>query len=403
MKTIESKLTLFTLLFLSLISISNAQEKFPAHLGIFYPISTHGTKAEEYTNNFSLHVLTGLSGGENGAAIYGLAGMVKGDVIGAQISGLWNNVSGNVTGFQAAGILNQSADATQGAQFAGIANINQGNSAFQAAGIFNLAKNIDGAQFAGIANIGDNLNGIQASGISSMAKSVNGLQIGGITTISPIVDGGQIAGIATIAKTVKGIQIAGLSNVAEDVEGVQIAGLVNQAKTVKGMQIGLINIADSSDVTIGLVNIVKNGDHRLGVSIDENFNSFLTFRSGGKRVYGIVGLGTNVEVKDLPFGFEVGLGLNLTESNHFRLDAEVVSKCLTDFEGNDFNKSSLQLLPALKISRGIHLFAGPSLSYMHSNELDTVDHTGLTIWDDHWNGNYHTVLLGFTSGINVRF
>lgn len=403
MKTLLLKSSLFSLIFFTFISISYAQEKSPAHLGFFYPISTHATKAQEYSNKFSLHVLTGLSGGENGAAIYGLAGMVKGDVIGAQISGLWNHVSGNVTGFQAAGILNQSADATLGAQFAGIANINQGNSALQAAGIFNLTKDIDGAQFAGIANIGNHLNGIQASGISSMAKSVNGLQIGGITTISPIVDGGQIAGIATVAKTVKGIQIAGLSNVAENVEGVQIAGLVNQAKTVKGMQIGLINIADSSDITIGLVNIVKNGDHRLGVSIDENFNSFLTFRSGGKRVYGIVGLGTNLEVKNLPFGFEVGLGLNLTESNYFRLDAEAVSKYLTDFKGNDFSKFSFQLLPALKISQNIHLFAGPSLSYINSNELDTVDHTGLTIWDDNWNGNYHTVLLGFTAGINVRF
>ncbi|WP_425639145.1 hypothetical protein ACPUEN_05695 [Algoriphagus yeomjeoni] len=403
MKTLVLKSSLFSLIFFTLLSICLAQEKSPTHLGVFYPISTHGTKAEEYTNNFSLHVLTGLSGGENGAAIYGLAGMVKGDVNGAQISGLWNHVSGNVTGFQAAGILNQSEDATQGAQFSGIANINQGNSAFQAAGIFNLAKDVDGAQFAGITNIADTLSGIQAAGISSLSKSVNGLQIGGITTISQNIDGGQIAGIATVAKTVKGIQIAGISNVAEQVDGLQIAGLVNQARKVNGMQIGLINIADSSDVTIGLVNIVKNGDHRLGVSIDENFNSFLTFRSGGKRVYGIVGLGTNVEVKDLPFGFEVGLGLNLTESNHFRLDAEVVSKYLTDFEGNDFNKSSLQLLPALKISRGIHLFAGPSLSYMHSNELDTVDHTGLTIWDDHWNGNYHTVLLGFTAGLNVRF
>jgi hypothetical protein len=403
MKTYTFKIALLSAFLFNLLSAAFAQEKSPVHLGIFYPISTHGTEAVNYTNNFSLHVLTGLSGGENGAAIYCLAGMVKGDVKGAQISGLWNNVSGKVIGLQVAGLLNQSSEASEAAQIAGLSNINLGNSAFQAAGIFNKAKLVNGAQFAGIANIADQIDGIQASGIASLSKSVTGMQVAGIASISPEVDGAQIAGIATISKTVKGIQIAGLSNVAEQVEGMQIAGLVNKAKTVKGMQIGLINIADSSDVTIGLINIVKNGDHRLGVSVDENFNSFLTLRSGGKRVYGIVGLGTNLEVKDLKYGFEVGLGLNLAETNHFRLDAEGVSKYLTNFEGNDFSKFSFQLLPTLKITRSIHLFAGPSLSYMHSRDLDMVDHTGLTIWDQTHRENYQAALLGFTAGLNVRF
>ena len=403
MKTLALKSSLFSLIFFTFFSICFAQEKSPAHLGIFYPISTHGTEAANYTNNFSLHVLTGLSGGENGAAIYGLAGMVKGDVNGAQISGLWNHVTGKVVGAQIAGLLNQPSEASEAAQLAGLSNINLGNSAFQASGIFNKAVLVNGGQFAGISNIADQIDGIQASGIASLSKSVTGMQVSGIASISPKIDGAQIAGIATISKTVKGVQIAGISNVAEHVDGVQISGLVNQAKTVKGMQVGLINIADSSDVTIGLINIVKNGDHRLGVSIDENFNSFLTLRSGGKRVYGILGLGTNLEVKDLKYGFEAGLGLNLAESRHFRLDVEGVSKYLTDFEGSDFSKFSFQLLPTLKISQGIHLFAGPSLSYMHSSDIEAVDHTGLTIWDETWRENYQAVLLGFTGGINVKF
>ncbi|MEB2780094.1 hypothetical protein U3A58_06795 [Algoriphagus sp. C2-6-M1] len=403
MKTSALKITLLSFLFLLMISISYAQEKSPAHLGLFYPISTHGTEAADYSNHFSLHLLTGLSGGETGAAIYGLAGIVKGDVQGAQISGLWNNVSGKVTGFQAAGILNQSADATQAAQVAGISNINLGNVSFQAAGIFNTAEMVTGAQFAGISNIAATIDGIQASGIASLTKSVKGLQVAGIASLSPEIDGAQIAGIATVSKNIKGIQIAGISNVAEHVEGMQIAGLVNRAKTVKGIQIGLINISDSSDYTIGLLNIVKNGDHRLGVSVDENLNSFLTFRSGGKKVYGIIGLGTNFESKEENYGFEAGLGLNLTESTHFRLDMEGVSKYLTDFESKDYYKFSFQLLPALKISQSIHLFAGPTLSYMHANELDNVDHSGLTIWDQFHRQNYQAVLLGFTAGLNVRF
>ena len=403
MKIIKLKISLFSILFVAILSNSYAQEKSPAHLGFFYPISTHGTEAANYSNNFSLHILTGLSGGENGAAIYGLAGMVKGDVKGAQISSLWNHASGNVTGLQAAGILNQSANATQAAQVAGIANLNQGNSAFQAAGIFNLAKDIDGAQLAGIANIGNKLHGIQAAGISSTAQSVNGLQIAGIATISPIIDGGQIAGIATVAKSVKGFQIAGISNVAEHVDGMQISALVNRAKKVNGMQIGLINIADSSEVTIGMVNIVKNGDRRLGVSLDENLNSFLTFRSGGKIIYGIFGLGANFYYDQRLYGIESGLGLNLTESKNFRLDVEGVSKYLTDFDGNEYSKFSFLLLPTLKISENFHLFAGPNISYMYSNDLGIEDNFGLTIWDETKRENYQAVLLGFTAGVNVRF
>lgn len=403
MKALQLKISLFTFLFFTSISISYAQEKSPAHLGLFYPISTHGTEAANFTNNFSLHLLTGLSGGEYGAAIYGLAGMVKGDVRGAQISGLWNNVSGNVTGIQVAGILNQSSDATKAAQIGGISNINLGNSAVQVAGIFNTAKIVSDAQIAGISNIANTIDGIQVSGIASMSKSVTGVQVAGIANISPEIDGAQIGGISNLATEVQGVQIAGISNIAENVEGAQIAGLVNRAKTVKGMQIGLINIADSSDVTIGLINIVKTGVQRLGISIDENLNSFLTFRSGGKYVYGIFGLGTNLEIKELKYGFQAGLGLNLAESSHFRLDVEGVSKYLTDFEGNDYYKFSFQLLPTLKISQSIQLFAGPSLSYLYASDMDILDHLGLTIWDETHRENYQAVVVGFTAGLNVRF
>ncbi|WPR77164.1 hypothetical protein [Algoriphagus sp. NG3] len=404
MKTLELKITLLSFLFLGIISVSYAQEKSPAHLGLFYPVSTHGTTAAEYTNSFSLHLLTGLSGGETGAAIYGLAGIVKGDLHGAQISGLWNNVSGKVSGVQVAGILNQSADATESAQIAGVGNINLGNSAFQTSGIFNTAKNVNGGQIAGISNLADSVDGFQVAGIANISKSVNGLQVAGVANISPVIDGVQVAGISSVAKKVDGLQISGISNVADQVEGIQISGLVNRAKTVKGMQIGLINIADSSDLTIGLINIVKDGgDRRLGLSIDENLNSFLTFRSGGKRLYGVFGVGTNFDVKDLPFGFEAGLGMNLTESSRFRLDVEGVSKYLTDFEGSDFSKFSFQLLPALKISERMHVFAGPSLSYIHSEDLGKVEHSGLVIWDEVGRNKYQSVLLGFTAGVNVRF
>src|SRR5690606_10372377 len=106
---------------------------------------------------------------------------------------------------------------------------------------------------------------------------------------------------------------------------------------------------------------------------------------------------------ELPYGFQAGLGLNLLESNHFRLDVEGVSKYLTDFKDTDYSKFSIQLLPTLKISKSIHLFAGPSISYSYSEDWNVMKHSGLTIWEENRNEDYQAVLLGFTAGINVSF
>ncbi len=206
---------------------ANAQRKSPAHLGLFYPISTHGTRAPEFSNHFSLHVLSGISGGEYGLAIYGLAGVIKGNAKGLRVAGLVNTVSGELQGMQVAGLVNRARYAIDGVQIGGIANLSQGTSPFQSAGILNRTTEIQGMQVGGIVNLSNNVKGF------------------------------QVAGIANRSKTVKGIQVAGIINVAENVEGTQIAGLVNRAKTVRGIQLsGILNIADSSDYPIGINNLI---------------------------------------------------------------------------------------------------------------------------------------------------
>ena len=79
---------------------------------------------------------------------------------------------------------------------------------------------------------------------------------------------------------------------AGDIKGSQIAGFMNIARKVKGVQIaGFINIADSSATPIGLINIIRNGEKSISISADETLTWLLSFRSGGKILYGIVGGG----------------------------------------------------------------------------------------------------------------
>src|SRR5690554_4777579 len=107
----KSMKTQFKALFGSLLLIFNyfnseAQERMPAHFGFTYPLSTHGTKAGQYINSLSIHALSGVSAGEEGFAMYGVAGIVKGDGKGFLTSGVATHLQGELQGVQLSGVFN---------------------------------------------------------------------------------------------------------------------------------------------------------------------------------------------------------------------------------------------------------------------------------------------------------
>src|SRR5262249_49498222 len=118
---------------------------------------------------------------------------------------------------------------------------------------------------------------VQGSGFLNIARNVKGV---------------QVAGYFNKACNVKGLQLAGYVNIADTVN-TQVSGFINIAKTAKVQLSGFINIADSCDYPIGIINIVKKGEKSIGVSYDINNTTMLTFRSGGRVLYGIIGLGYN--------------------------------------------------------------------------------------------------------------
>jgi len=313
-----------------------------AHIGLIYPLSTNGKNAADYTNMFSLHAIAGLSKAETGVAISGISLLIKDSAKGVQISGVSNI------------ILNSS----DGVQIAGVANITRHESR--------------GIQIAGFMNFGEEAGAVQVAGFGNVTS-----------------------------KSVKGLQLSGFLNRTEDVN-TQISGFMNIAKNVKGVQLaGLINIADSSDYPIGLLNFVKNGEKSISLTVDETATTMASFRSGGRVLYGILGVGYNLKNDDKSlYGIEAGLGAHITVSNKFRINTEVVTQTLSDFKSGDHFKNTLRILPAFKILPQLEIFGGPSLNYVDYSKGKGDGLISHYLWKERRGEDFRGLYFGFNAGMH---
>ena len=391
-KTFKRCLFIATIGFQFFVSSVKAQSSDKAHLGIIYPISTHGSHAPQDTNSFSFHLLGGVSAAEKGLAFAGLTNVVKHNTEGIAFAGFSNHVGEKASGLLFAGFTNTYQRA-EGMQFAGFANL--------------ASSTIEGAQFAGFLNTAANLKGIQMAGFSNIAKNVTGTQFAGFLNTAKEVKGPQFAGFANIASgNVKGEQMSGFSNVARDVEGTQIAGFINVARKVKGAQIaGFINIADSSDCPIGIINLIKNGEKSISATVDESETTLLSFRSGGKIFYGIIGLGYNWKNEDEVYAFEAGLGAHVVRTKHFRLNTELASVCLENFEQGEYFKTSFRLMPAISLGKTFELLGGPSFNFVSTSSSEGKLLHNHYFWESKgkYNNNFNAFHIGYTAGINIKF
>jgi hypothetical protein len=260
-----------------------------------------------------------------------------------------------------------------------------------------------GLSLAGISNIIlDSASGVQIAGFSNhIGHYASGVDIAGFMNTASKSSGLEIAGFANINSGDAGNQLSGFINKANTV-GSQLGGFINVAKKVRGVQIaGLINFADSSDYPIALFNFIKHGEMFIGVSTDETLTSLVTFRSGGRRLYGIAGLGYNHKGSRQLAAWEAGIGGHLVSAQHFRLNAEAVSVGLTDFKHGDWAKSSLRLLPAYRPNHRIEIFAGPTFNYLHADKGQSEDLVGHYLWSRHDAHGSQGLFFGITGGINI--
>lgn len=329
----------------------------PAHLGFIYPISSNGRNAASYSNHLSIHALGGISRCETGVAVAGLTLVIKDSARGVQIAGISNHITNSAAGLQVAGIINTT-----------------GNS-----------------------------KGTAIAGISNMAHDITGPQIAGITNIANNVGNMQIAGVTNTAKRVKGLQIAGIVNTATEVEGTQIAGIINVARKVKGVQIaGLINIADSSDYSIAIINIIKNGKRHIGVSADESGVILASLRSGGRVLYGIAGVGLNVRTHKVLFAAEYGIGAWLWDTKTISFQTELVRTGMFNFDGGQYWKSSLRILPRLRLGKQCYVWAGPSFNYINTDMEETSSLIKNTLWEKKKSKGTEQLAFGAMAGFQIK-
>ncbi len=327
---------------------TQAQEVHSTNIGLIYPLSTNGVDAKEYTNDFSLNILGGVSKSETGFC-------------GA---GIFNAVTQDSKGFIGAGMVNYIGGNSKGVIASGFTNINKGNvDGLQAAGFVNYAAYVKGLQAAGYINYTKGVvDGIQASGFLNVAGSAYA-QFSGFINVAHEIRGIQASSFINVTQHIRGVQAASFINVAENVKGVQVSGFINVAKKVSGLQIGFINIADSCDQAIGIVNISKNGEMALGYQQDDMGIQMLTFRSGGKRWYGLVGIGAKPYHNDFYVASELGIGMHTPLSKHFRINTEAAFTTLSkDYEDDTYYKSTFRIFPSFRFWN-IECYGGVAFSY----------------------------------------
>lgn len=360
------------------------------HIGFVYPLSSNGQYAQRYSNDASFHLLGGVSANENAFCFSGLSNLIVHRAKGLVFAGVVNHIGGEARGMQFAGVTNIILGEATGCQFAGFNNI---------------SKSFRGAQFAGFSNISKgNIQGIQVAGFSNICSdTLHGLQVAGFSNIAQNTDG-QLAGFGNVSNKVRGIQAAGFINVAKEVKGAQIAGFINVAKKVRGPQIaGFINIADSSEYPIGIINIIRNGDKSIGLSIDETGTGMLSFRSGSKRLYGILGAGYNFVEPKMQYGMEAGIGARFPFNLLFRFNAEATVLTLSDFRNGAFMKSSFRFFPSMRIARSFEVFGGPTFSFTNTPAALAEKFDIPYVWSRYSKGTFYGMNIGAIAGLQVHF
>src|SRR5690242_6161700 len=104
----------------------------------------------------------------------------------------------------------------------------------------------------------------------------------------------------------------------------------------------------------------------LGVTYDDNQSTIITLRSGSRKLYGVVGVGYNFKNSKEVIVVQYGLGAHLVARDNFRLNTEGTISHLNGTGHGRVVKTSLSVLPAVKIGRKVEIFAGPSINYVSS-------------------------------------
>ncbi len=345
-KKLLSTCTFLLLFCLNLAAQTDETKKSAVHISFFPPLSTHGAQASQYTNDFSFSIIAGISRNENAFAFASVSNMIINDAKGIQFAGVFNYIGNDARGLE----------------FSGVTNI-----------------------------VRNNFSGLQFTGVMNLAQEMTGL---------------QFAGVMNKSEYIKGFQLVGVGNIAADVDGMQFSAVFNKARKVRGVQFAaILNIAEESDYSIGLINIIKNGDMGIGLTYNESGSTVASFRSGGRVMYGILGVGFNHKAKKEKFVTEGGFGAHIPVVDWFRFNTELVATSITSFSDDNALHAGFRLLPSFKVLPHLEIFGGPSINFMTTNNPE--NHKDMfpkhNIWKSSKEHRLSQVFLGYTVGTQFTF
>ena len=373
------KIIILIVSLLLFLNVFSQEDKFrPVQINFGFPLSTINMKeAKSYTNAFSINLLVGISKNERSLSLSCLSNIVANDATGLQIAGISNHIGNKGYGIAVAGIAN-TAGFYNGIQIGGISN-------------FTKDSNI-GLQIGGIVNYSGSTKGLMLGGIANITKDSNiGLQIGGIVNYSG---------------SAKGLMLGGISNISGDFTGFQFAGVMNVAKNVKGVQFAsIINIADDSDFPIAFINIIKNGKMGVSLSYDILNNTVLSFRSGGKYTYGILGVGYNAKVNDgSKIMAEAGYGIHIPVNHLFEINNEFKATSVGFSNDKTCYNFAYLLAPSVTFWNHYNIFGGVSFNYLNSDYEDSNDLLPKKyLWSKDTNDNAQRMYIGYQIGLQYVF
>ncbi len=353
----------------------------PYQVSLIPGLSSHGMFSSQVVNNASLNVIGGYTAGVNGVELAGCFNINQKNVKKLQMAGIFNIVGNNVSGLQVAGVSNTVMGNTSGAQLAGV---------------WNSAKKTTGAQLSGVVNESKELDGLQIAGVMNHSSGITGSQISGVINAGGQVKGIQLGGVCNTSKEISGVQIAGVMNHSSGKTGSQFSGVFNIAGKVKGIQAAcLLNIADSCDYPIGLINIIKKGRKSFSVESCESGVTSIVFRSGGRVLYSLLGMGYNIDDQVTPYAYDVGFGVHVLNTKSFSFDIEQAYRQNTDLKKKDQSLNSLRFLSGLRLGHHVGLFAGPSVNFVFDSKW-TDEFPGWVLNKEKGNALY----IGCTYGVS---
>ncbi|PWV55916.1 STN and carboxypeptidase regulatory-like domain-containing protein [Chitinophaga sp. S165] len=377
------------------LNLSDFFTKQPYQYSLVPALGTHGKIGSQVINKFSLNLIGGYTAGLSGVEIAGVFNIDQKDVKWVQAAGVFNIVGGHMTGVQIAGVHNHTMDTLKGVQAGGVSNVlKHGFTGVQLSGVYNqtggdsrgaqfsgainhTAGTTEGIQAAGAINVSrGTIHGAQMAGAINYSQGIGGAQLAGAVNVNiDTTNGAQIAGAINYTKSVKGVQIAGAVNVAIDtVSGTQISGVVNYTRVLKGVQIGIVNYADSSDgYSIGLFSFVRRGYHQVQIYTNEILDLNIAYKSGNRKLYSLLLAGVSLGDKHAySFGYGIGHEFKLKSAN--TISTELTSQALYVGNWNSTNSMArLQIAWNHRLTKNIHLFAGPSFTVYYSDKHDVSD------------------------------